>query len=189
MKYVEIYKLFWVLTVLSLSFGYGFRLWVEASQVMEGTTPQKTLTDFIMQAQITSLDRKAHSFLAVHRQKPPTEPSLAPCTAPSWAFVFSQVPQPVKLYPPAAPTPADTHPLIPWTSALNYNIPSLDAGKEESTGPSPSDPSLPLSTRLPWYWSTRESSEKNSLVPRTPHKCSTFSSYCCTKLCLWPSSE
>lgn len=110
MKYVEIYKSFWVLTVLSLSFGYGFRLWVEASQVMEGTTPQKTLTDFIMQAQITSLDRKARSFLAVHRQKPPTEPSLAPCTAASWAFVFSQVPQPVKLYPPAAPTPANTHP-------------------------------------------------------------------------------
>lgn len=67
--------------MLSLSFGYGFR--VEVFQVMEGTTPQKTLTDFIMQAQLTSWDRKTRSFLAVHRQKPSTEPSLAPCTAPS----------------------------------------------------------------------------------------------------------
>lgn len=83
-------QLFWVLTVLSPSFGYGFT--VEAFQVMEGATPQKTLTDFIMQAQITSLDRNTHSFLAVHRQKPPTEPSLAPCTALSWVCASAKSP-------------------------------------------------------------------------------------------------
>lgn len=130
-----------------------------------------------MQAQITSLDRKTRSSLAVHRQKPSTEPSLAPCTAPSWAFTLQPRPPTWQI----VPIP-DTHPLIPWTSALNYSIPSQDTKKEESKSlwsfpPSePADPSLPLGTRFPWYWSTRKSSEKNSLVPRTPHKRSTFSS-------------
>lgn len=45
------------------------------------------------------------SFLAVHRQKPSTEPSLAPCTAPSWAFV----PQPSAPTWQIVPTP-DNHP-------------------------------------------------------------------------------
>lgn len=47
--------------MLILRFGYGLR--VEVFQVMGGgggTPPQKALTDFsIMQAQITSLDRKS----------------------------------------------------------------------------------------------------------------------------------
>lgn len=128
-------RLFWVLTVLSLSFGYGFR--VEVFQVMEETPPQKTLTDFMMQAQINSLDRKTHSFLAVHRQKPSPEPSLAHL-GPSWAFVLQPSPPTWQ----TAPTP-DTHPPIPWTSALNCCIPPQDTQEEESKALHP-DPSLGL---------------------------------------------
>lgn len=131
-------KLFWVLTVHSV--GYGFRVWV--FQVAEGTTPQKTLISLCKHKSPVWTERLTVSWLSIDKSHPLSQ-AWHPALHPAEPLCFSQVPQPDKLYPPQT--------LSPWTSALNYSNSFTAHKKGGEQGPfSP--------------WSFSPSKHKTSLV-------------------------
>lgn len=124
----EIYwdiKLFWVLTVLSVGYGFRFsRLWREQDHRKHWFHYTSTNQQF---------GQKDSQFLGCPWTKAiQVSQAWHPALHPAEPSCCSQVPRADKLSPPQTFIP-----LIPWTSAPNCSIPPRDTRREESKGPSP----------------------------------------------------